>query len=590
MISKLIPSSTVLKQTIERFPLPALFSAIAFLIVFLFGGDADDKNVLGQAFLFCIFGFFFTVLTKLVRENIGLPKNKHILLLLSGFGFYAFVVTFNDDISQIFYLIAIILLAFMVVPFLQKNPLKTPENDLFWSYNNSFWLGIIGAFFASVVLFAGISLAFIGITFLLFKIPPDLYFRVWMFAAFLFAPLYALSTIPKSISSIDLRLERSCLFIAKWVLIPLTLLYISILYAYFAKIILIWDFPSNRVALISGGFCFLAIITYMASWPLKSTQGKVLDFFYKNLFKMLLLPLGMMAFSLYLRIEDYGFTQQRYWGVIACLWMVITSLYFVFSKQKYLKVPPLILIALLILISVGPLTPSNVSVKSQNNRLMKIVDAHHLLDPDKRDVKSITFEDNKEISDLIRYLHHKENTKALPKEIRQRAKHQNIASYHEVLGLSEVRRNAKKSDEHVSGRIPFHINTRVYEQNLVLSLKGYDYLIPSNNNITLHSHRENSWAEKKVSASLEMKMRIEGKSIIFSSYGRQDLVFDLSKIIASNLDKNKNEEGPYTLVQGNSDWKVKLLIYNISGNKWSDTNETFINYIRLRALIKEGDY
>jgi hypothetical protein len=62
----------------------------------------------------------------------------------------------------------------------------------------------------------------------------------------------------------------------------------------------------------------------------------------------------MLFYAIYLRINQYDITVNRYFVVVFGLWLLVTSLYFVFSKKKNLIVIPALLALFIIIISIIP--------------------------------------------------------------------------------------------------------------------------------------------------------------------------------------------------------------------------------------------
>ncbi|MDR0772292.1 MAG: DUF4153 domain-containing protein, partial [Candidatus Peribacteria bacterium] len=60
----------------------------------------------------------------------------------------------------------------------------------------------------------------------------------------------------------------------------------------------------------------------------------------------------MLFYAMYLRINQYDLTINRYFVVVFGIWLLFISLYFVFSKRKNLIVIPAVLTTFTVLISV----------------------------------------------------------------------------------------------------------------------------------------------------------------------------------------------------------------------------------------------
>jgi uncharacterized membrane protein YccF (DUF307 family) len=62
----------------------------------------------------------------------------------------------------------------------------------------------------------------------------------------------------------------------------------------------------------------------------------------------------MLLYAIYLRINQYDITVNRYLIVVFGLWLLVTSLYFIFSKKKNIIAIPALLVLFIIVISIIP--------------------------------------------------------------------------------------------------------------------------------------------------------------------------------------------------------------------------------------------
>src|SRR5699024_2541261 len=101
-----------------------------------------------------------------------------------------------------------------------------------------------------------------------------------------------------------------------------------------------------------------------------------------------------------------GFTIERYFVLVLGLWLAGIVLYFIFSKAKNIKVIPASLCLIALLISFGPWGAFSVSERSQITRLQTYLQQNELLEKEIIQPASgtISFEDRREISNVIRYL------------------------------------------------------------------------------------------------------------------------------------------------------------------------------------------
>jgi hypothetical protein len=125
-------------------------------------------------------------------------------------------------------------------------------------------------------------------------------------------------------------------------------------------------------------------------------------------FYIVMVPLViMLLLAVWRRVSEYGVTEGRYIAVATGVWLALIVLYFIFSRGKSIKVIPGSLGILSLLICFGPWGTFNVSESSQVARLKELLtNSSILVDGTVRTAdKSIPFEQTKEISSIIEYLH-----------------------------------------------------------------------------------------------------------------------------------------------------------------------------------------
>jgi hypothetical protein len=88
----------------------------------------------------------------------------------------------------------------------------------------------------------------------------------------------------------------------------------------------------------------------------------------------------MLLYAIYLRISQYDITMNRYFVVIFGIWLLIISIYFVFSKKKSLSMITVSLTLISFIISIGPWSVFSLPLERQYNRLIKNLETAQILD------------------------------------------------------------------------------------------------------------------------------------------------------------------------------------------------------------------
>jgi hypothetical protein len=112
----------------------------------------------------------------------------------------------------------------------------------------------------------------------------------------------------------------------------------------------------------------------------------------------------MMFASIFLRINQYGYTENRYLIVILGLWVTGVMAYFATRKFNRNIIVPISLAFVIFISSFGPFSSISVSIRSQNRRFEKIlVNNGMLLDGALTPNPNLSLDNKKEISNIISY-------------------------------------------------------------------------------------------------------------------------------------------------------------------------------------------
>ena len=374
----------------QRFPLSLLSSILAtILLIYIVEKDSFTDNLpLLNLLMTLALGIplFFSV--EIFSEKIRLSLGKKVLFW--GFGMVALLLiylSFPTDTSPgttrapyiryVIYNLALHL-AVSFVPFLEKGKLEG-----FWNYNKALFIRLVMAVFFSQVISTGITLAF-GALDLLFdiKLDPKTYSEIFILTYGMFNTWYFLAGIPRDFESKEsiLGYPKGLKIFTQFILIPLLLLYLAILYAYGAKILITWDWPRGIVTYLIIAIAVLGIFTNLLLFPYqKEKEGGWIKGFYKA-FYYLLIPLTVLLFiAIGIRIQDYGLTVNRYIIVLMGIWLGLISLYFILGF-KSIKTIPISLAVAMLLASFGPWGMFSWSERHQVHRLESILTESGILE------------------------------------------------------------------------------------------------------------------------------------------------------------------------------------------------------------------
>lgn len=392
---------------INRFPLSLVSAGFgSFLFIYLIEIDQFQQNLelvnllltfaLGIPLFFCVDIYSEKKKLKPTHQKIGwvIALIFLIIIFLSFPRENTFTTTRVPYIRYLVYNLTTHLLVAFV------GYLKEKEDHAFWKFNESLFLRIaLGALY-SIVLYTGISLA-LGAIHLLFslKIEPETYFQIFILVMGLFNTWFFLAGIPKNQEKIisPESYPKGLKVFTQFILIPLLLVYLTILYFYGGKIILTWDWPKGIVSYMIIAISVLGIFTYLLLFPIRDLkESSWIKTFYRA-FYFLLFPLIVLLFlAIGIRVQEYGLTVNRYIILLMGIWLTFIALYFIFGKAK-IKTIPISLAAFMIFGAFGPWSMFNLSEYNQLDRLENILQEENILRDGKiqREVKWEVTEVNK---------------------------------------------------------------------------------------------------------------------------------------------------------------------------------------------------
>ena len=183
-------------------------------------------------------------------------------------------------------------------------------------------------------------------------------------------------------------------FFTQFILIPLLLLYVVILYFYAAKILISWELPQGWVSYLILAYALLGILALLLVHPLRNDSARSWVRIFSTAFYYSLIPLIILLFTaIFTRILEYGYTEPRYYVLLLAVWLLTIQLYFIFYKKTTIKFIPMSLFGFGIFALVFPFLNSfSVAIRSQKNQLENILVSNNLL-------KEGTINFDKEISD-----------------------------------------------------------------------------------------------------------------------------------------------------------------------------------------------
>lgn len=283
----------------------------------------------------------------------------------------------------------------------------------FWQLNQGFFLRFFTSTLYAATLWAGLAGAF-GVVDTLFSVHIDgkLYASLFAMLALVFHPVFFLAGIPAAQALYQPEqapYPKPLKAFAQFVLLPLVVIYLLILYAYMGRILVLQTWPQGLVSWLVFGFAIAGILAFLLLWPLRTagTTGWVQR--YTQLFYGALVPLILLeALAIYKRVHAYGLTPERVILIVLALWLAGITLTGLLTRGHHIRYIPLSLAVVLVLPFVGPWGAVPLSIASQKHRMMRWFEAHGMLKDGKLKPYSgkmtLTEEEIRDLDSQLRFL------------------------------------------------------------------------------------------------------------------------------------------------------------------------------------------
>jgi|GEM_PF-381503 len=378
----------------NRFPLVILSSFVAVVLsIFQYEYEIkfNDENfiLILNLILTFVLGIILFFTTKILIERLNFNKVKtlitHSISILILFLLYQSLpsddITITKTVPYIrFFIFSLILhLTVSFIPYLKKGDING-----FWNFNKALFLRFLTSILFSGVFYIGVTIAISSSNFLFdLDLDSKSYLYLFYVSMGILNTWFFIFGIPKNFEELSSNTSypRGLKIFTQYILLPLLILYILILYLYIAKVLLDAQWPNGIIPYMVFGVSLLGIFLNLLMYPYRNFSENSWIRKFSRIYYVILIPLiALMFYAIIIRIDEYGITVNRYVILALAVWLSFVSLYFT-ANGKNIKIIPKSLALLLLLISFGPWSIFNISEHSQINRLEKILtDAEILKD------------------------------------------------------------------------------------------------------------------------------------------------------------------------------------------------------------------
>lgn len=398
---------TTLKNGTSRFPLAILSSFLTFILYVFVSEKSFEyqyQNTINHIILTLCVSFFIFITASLIKEKYLNQRNYFIRILpsitaiLLNIFIYFTITSFSNNIS-FYQTSAIIIISIILIPLILSSNSRSFIETSIKLFVNSF----ISYLYSLVFMLCLMGLVLIIKSLFFTENYSKLYEYIFFLSISFFMPVVFISKIPK-INEFSFSYPSVIKFIIKFIGIPFSFCYITVLYTYFLKTIFTLKIPNGIIVHIVIWFSIASFCLAFFSYLLEK-ESKSVSFFFKFMPKLIIPSLIFMGYALYIRVDKYGITESRY--------LIIATALFLFSVMIAISFRTFInwrnifkfIIFIIIFIIFSPLNIFETSKLSQTSRLKnlliknKILIKNNIL-PNKQLIDS----QKKEISEIIQYL------------------------------------------------------------------------------------------------------------------------------------------------------------------------------------------
>ncbi|MDA4844620.1 DUF4153 domain-containing protein [Hoeflea sp. E7-10] len=293
-----------------------------------------------------------------------------------------FVTALEFQVLTMFWLPGLVLLV-MVAGYLRPGS----DDNAIWIFNARLALAIVLASVVGLIFFLGLVAIVESVEYLFsIRLGSDSAEHILCTATMLVGPIFGLSMVSRDLSEPFEPRAHSGLLISgsslllNYLLIPIALVYVAILYLYAGRILLNWELPRGQIGFMVLLFAIGGTGIWLIAKPWQRDGSVLIRTFQKSWFWLLIVPLGLLFVGLFRRVSEYGVTPERYGLAVVGLWAIVLV---VWCAARSSKIGPRLIIGLLsvflLLSSFGPWGANSVSVRSQYARLIVLLQEAGLL-------------------------------------------------------------------------------------------------------------------------------------------------------------------------------------------------------------------
>lgn len=393
------------------------------------------------------------------------------------------------------------------------------EPNGFWQFNKNLFLQFLSATLYAATLYIGLVIAIETVKFLFhidygLEIEMDLFLLIANF----FHTVFFLSGLPERLEVMEQETAypKGLKIFTQFVLLPLEVIYLVILYVYTGKILINWQLPDGGVAYLVLAFSVAGIFALLLLYPLREVTGERWIKLFSKWFHIALLPLTVLLFvGIFRRINDYGITENRYIVAVLAFWLLFITIYFLLSKKDDIRWIPISLAVISVVLAIGPWNVFEVAKRNQQGRFDALLLKYKLQDDKGYIVNKaeMSSEDHEQFISIVHFFRDRGAIKTLSPYFKQFPKGE---GKYAVSGLLEDRINSLVTveDKKFRGNMPFTLSVDGGDR-FELDVRGFDRAFIVSSYVEKNTNNSKDWTVDAASeGSSQLHVAKDGKDIV----------------------------------------------------------------------------
>lgn len=371
-------------EAFQRFPVSITLAAIlAILLVFYAGADysSDWREVLPRIIMAAGLALPLSItLHERTRQVTAPIWQKTALWSAAGLLIMVFITQTPaidfDSMTQLHGFRWLLYFAAANLSISLSFYEKSRESVHFWALNMETLFRFVTGVLFTGALTIGLNLALAACDFLFdLNIRGERYVQVFFINHAFVMTVFILAGFPDK--NKHPRLAKSMppalTLFNLYVLIPLSIVYLAILTAYSAQIIMMMSLPKGIVGIMIIYYAFVGFTAFLFAFPLLHDADKKIARIFLSAF-IFTLPLVFILFwiAIGIRIMEYGFTMERVLVFWLGIWLSVMVGWALFTRMQHLPVIPVTLFFMLIFAATGPSSIKNLPETSQISQIERL--------------------------------------------------------------------------------------------------------------------------------------------------------------------------------------------------------------------------